>query len=270
MSEIEQIIESGGPQSDLQQLIIEFYRKLDSGLEQVANEIDPKHTMVVSDHGQAPYLERVNINTCLREIGYQEQDRDLAAKPKSLAIEFASKTLPQSIKQVLTDAAPSVVESLKIPNADWQKSEAFSVRYIPGIYINDERRFGGPVNESDVSKLSKKILEEVNDFLSGYEELSAELYRTNYQNVNCYDLLPDIWINHSDSQFFGVTGDSFIEPNSDYGLIDDLSRVNRDMYTGIKGRYPLLCVSSGLNQYVGDEEDTTAAYHILRRFLDDK
>lgn len=144
---------------------------------------------------------------------------------------------------------------------------AFSIRYVPGIYINDHKRFAGPVRPDQIESLIPEIIKQFNDNKETRQNgLSAMPYRGKYKQSRCDALLPDIWIDHPDTYFFEQHG-KFIEPNKNFRPIESLEHVDRDMFTGIKGRYPLLCVDSFLANFVKDKDpkDLTLAYKLIVR-----
>ena len=272
MSEIEKIMMSSEePNTRKHELIRSFYRELDTSLQNVVNELDPETIMLVSDHGQSRYLYNINLNAFLQEIDVQQPASDVVSKPKELALSLGRNALPNSIKQTIKSTAPSAVESIQTPPIDWSNSLAFTSRYVPGIYINDEQRFDGPVATSAIEETVDTIIKKFNATEEATQyELFAERYRAQHANAYRAELLPDIWIEHDDTMFFEPTG-KFIEENSAYGTIDDLSDVNRDMHTGIKGETPILCLGDPLKPFADkiDSTNCSAAYEVLSNYLDE-
>jgi len=180
--------------------------------------------------------------------------------------------LPKSLKTNIKRIVPNVKDKVSgTINANWWQTRAFGVRYVPGIYINDQERFGGPVKTHPERNL---IVEEIIQAFNKDDNvkkhgLSAREYRALYKAATYEALLPDIWIDHPDTVFFEQHG-PFIQPNVDYGPIKGLEDVERDMLTGIKGRYPLLCVSSDLANLASDDDarDLTLAYKLIIRGME--
>lgn len=147
---------------------------------------------------------------------------------------------------------------------------AFGARYVPGIYINDVDRFGGPVGTEEKTKaLIEEIIYHFNSLGSAQEHcLKARPYRERYSDAYYSDVLPDIWIDHPDTVFFEGEGD-FISANRAYRPITSFECVDRDMYTGIKGKQPLLCVDSKTASYLKkkDPMNLTVAYKVIERIM---
>ncbi len=269
MSEIEALIENkNSPSNPFQEKLLGFYAQMDEKLGKLLAEIAPEHVMLVSDHGQSPKLYSVNINDWLKKTGYQIHQAQSVSFIKQTAKSIA-RFMPQSLKNSISRSAPGlkskIVEGI---SANWVQTKAFSVRYIPGIYINDKERFNGPLaNGETIEATTREIIDRFNKDSQVKEHgFTARAYRSELGHAKYQALLPDIWIDHPDTYFFEQHG-SFIEPNKDYGPIQSLEQVVRDMYTGIKGSYPLLCVSPALADLVknDDQRDLTLAYKLITR-----
>ncbi|AOY60122.1 hypothetical protein B2D07_16785 [Desulfococcus multivorans] len=271
MSEIEALIQNKGlPANSFQEKLLVFYEQIDEYIGKIMGCVSPEHVMFVSDHGQSPRLYSVNVNEWLTKSGFQHPKAKSSGTFKQ-AIKAATGIFPQSFKKHLVRTAPGLSAKLAGMNADWNRTKAFGVRYVPGIYINDQSRFAGPVsNDTESVHLAQEIVEQFN----GNEEakknnLKARIYRNQYNQSRYEALLPDIWIDHPDAYFFEQNG-AFIEPNKDYGPIKNLARVERDMFTGIKGRHPLFCVDPALAGLIrkSDEPSLTLAYKLILRGME--
>jgi predicted AlkP superfamily phosphohydrolase/phosphomutase len=272
MSEIESLIENGNSPSNLfQEKLHQFYIQIDEQMSRLLSEVSPEQIMLVSDHGQSPRRYSVNVNDWLKKIGHQAlpaQSVNLLKKTAKIVAGF----LPKGLKHGISRSAPGLKTKLGggIP-ADWEKTNAFGIRYVPGIYLNDKKRFGGPVETpEDKKSVIREIIDRFNkDTLAEEHHLFAREYRQTYSHTKYETLLPEIWIDHPDAYFFEQHG-SFIAPNAEYGPIQSLDKVERDMLTGIKGRHPLLCVSPGLADLVShdDTRDLTLAYKLTVRGMD--
>ncbi len=270
MVEVETLIEGGGsPKNHFQEKIIEFYSTLDRSIEKVFKKTNPENLIIVSDHSASPRRTSVNVNSFLQDSGLQSKKTSIAVFHKNLKKKLAT-SIPQSIKAKLRKTMSSTAMDLHRPDIDWKNTYAFGGRYIPGIYINDKDRFGGPVaDKREKEKLSNKII----DFFNRNEEainhgLHARLYRCEFPSSRHNVLLPEIWIESPDSVFFEGHG-PFIKTNEDYHRIESLNDVTRDLFTGIKGRYPLACIDRKLAHCIdfNDSADLTQVYRIIERAM---
>jgi len=270
MSEIDVLMaNSGMPSNGLQLGLVKLYKHMDDCVKLLLEDLNPKHIIIVSDHGAAPYLTSVNMDVFLRSSGFQQKQITVATTRNLL--KRIARFVPSGIKQSLKGKAPHVAKSINRKDIDWNNSVAFGARYVSGVYINDNSRFGGPVmSESEVNRLVQNIVKQFNKTEEAKKyNLSARLYRQLYKNSSCSRLLPDIWIDHPDTVFFEGQG-QFIEQNRNYGTIEALRPVNRDMFTGIKGRKPLLCIDKDTGKYIesGDPTDLTITYKIIERVME--
>lgn len=268
-SEIEALIETKGkPSNAFQETLLRFYSQVDEQIGKLLSRVSPQQLMLVSDHGQSPRLFSINVNDWLVCIGMQAP----LARPVSFVkkgIKSIARLLPKGVKKSISRTAPKLATGVgRGVNAAWERTKAFGVRYVPGMYINDQARFGGPVtSESEMDALVKEIINAFNaDGQARNHGLTAREYRSRYSDAEYEPFLPDIWIDHPDSVFFEQHG-KFIAPNKEYGPITSLEAVDRDMFTGIKGRHPLLCVSPALAELVLEKDDRnlTLAYNLIVR-----
>ncbi|MDD3654575.1 MAG: alkaline phosphatase family protein [Desulfotomaculaceae bacterium] len=272
MSEIEPLIQNNcNPANPFQERLVQFYAQMDEQIGKLITELSPQNIMLVSDHGQSPRLYSVNVNNWLRQTGLQVPLAQSMSLMKQTAKTIA-RFMPQGIKNRISKTAPGLKEKVGGGiNADWSQTKAFGVRYVPGIYINDQKRFNGPVQIDEYKQsLVHEIIDKFNNDQAAKEHgFFARAYRQKYSHARYEALLPDIWIDHPDTYFFEQHGE-FIESNKDYGPIKSLEQVDRDMFTGIKGRHPLLCVSPGLTELAGedDQRDLTLAYKLITRGMD--
>jgi len=271
MVEIEELVNNdGNPQTYFQNRILEFYSALDANIEHIVETIQPDHLIIVSDHGASPRKTSLNINSFLQNTGYQSPlPKDMVFLQKNLKRKLA-KVLPKVFKKKVRQLMPNIADDLAQPDIDWQHTVAFGGRYIPGIYINDLDRFGGPVVDAKQKEL---ITIELIDLFNKSREakeigLHAGLYRNQFQISRYNNLLPEIWINSPDTVFFEGAG-PFIEHNKDYNRIEYLTHVTRDLFTGFKGRWPLACIDKKLISYIepSDNDDLTQIHQIIERFF---
>lgn len=250
MNEIEKIIEAG-PQTALQQAIAALYRHCDKQLQQLVEQLRPKYVMIVSDHGQAPYTHAVDVGAFLKRHGWQ-LDLPSGALTARDALKQAAKTLlPKRLQQRLKRGAPGLKQAFGRPPVDFGQSRAFGMRYVSGIYLNDER-FGGPVAGAvQAARLVGEIVSAFNaDPEAQRHAMTAQPFRQRHQSARCADLLPDIWIDRPDNLFFefgvgqGRSGNgALVQVNPAYPAPLSWREVTRDQWTGIKGRHPILAVS---------------------------
>lgn len=232
-------------------LIKELYMSLDRCIGDLMESMKPEEVILLSDHGAVPRLGTLNINRFLSANGYLKDRPYLESKLRYYyrrhigPIDF----LPFDIKH----------------------SKAFSWRYINGIYINDRVRFGGPIYPDRIASIRDEIIQIFNsDETAKLWKLKAKIYTKNLESLIASDILPDIWIEKPDTLFCEGKG-PFVGENHDYGpLGEDLDYIERDQFTGAKGRIPLFYCTKALASFISSEDDRnlTIGYKVLKRYLD--
>lgn len=254
MYEIEKYISDQGYNSDVITLVKNLYKSLDNNLKRLFNEVSPDEFLIVSDHGSAPRKGTINLNQFLEEKEYLSYETPFVKFPK------------KAINKLNRMAGKKPIYGLPLKR---DKTKAFTGRYISGMYVNDVKRFRGPVKDDEIDSIVNKIVEAFNAYPKAQKhELKARPYRRNFKGSFKYDLLPDIWVDRPDSLFFEANGE-FVEENHEYGpLGESLEHVTRDQYTGTKGRHPLFICSPGLSEQVQekDERNLTLAYKVIERY----
>ncbi len=272
MSEIEKLMasENMNKERQIEYLLQDLYAKLDQNIQLLIDKLQPEHVIITADHGQAPYKYRGNINVFLEHHGWfikPSASTSLLVRMKRQIKKF----LPKNTQSALTKKMPSAIRTRSF-RFDTKKTRAFGHYYIPGIYINDAVRFGGPVREEELPSIVDAICDTFNRSAEAVEYgMSAHPYRAKHQDAPFADYLPDIIIEKPDTIFFDSKGDKLILPNPNYGPIPDLCNVNEDMFTGIKGRHPILLMDPKTHALLRDEDpsDLTVVYRLIDRIFGD-
>lgn len=242
-------------------LLKKLYLNFDECIYEILKNTSAENIIFTSDHGQSAMKYTSNINIWLKENGYAQ---DKPKKMKSFGNSI-KKIAPSFIKRLVSKNTKSLKDYLSPVNTDWRKTDAFALRYIPGIYMNDSR-FSGTKSKEHLDKLINKIIEEFNKSYLNYEYgMKAERYRSIYSYAEYQDLLPDIWIHHSEEIFPSASGKKSIQDNPNYKFIDNLKDVTHDMYAGSKGNRPFVVCSNSLKNQCDSltETDLTAVYSLI-------
>lgn len=275
MSEIQAYINNGHMAANTaQSQLIRAFSALDRCVQELFDALKPERYMLVSDHGTVPYLHRIDMNVFLRNAGFQPSMPASASIANRLR-RIARATLPKSIRGSLNQRVPkSVSAQIASHGVDLNRAEAFSARYVPGVYVNDER-FGGPVDGLKTASIVDRVCTSFNAHPDAFQHgLMARPYRSAYPGAQFSWMLPDVWIDHPDTIFFehGIgegnsSGGRFIYPNPAYGPIPPLREVTRDLWTGIKGSTPLFVVDQETAKLIrsDDPSDLTLAHRLIER-----
>lgn len=221
--------------TELEEIILRTMHKFDNAVERLFDSLSPECFAFVSDHGITSYDFDLNMNAILQDVGWQV--RRVGGKTMgSLLRSHARGFIPKPIRQALRNSNPNLLTYLQA-DFDWSKSRAFGWRYIPGVFINDDR-FGGPVLQTDVQSLAAELCEALDRHPILIElGLKARLYRSRQQERHYADLLPDIWIDHPDELFFQSTGPAIVRHARADSI--DLRTVKSDIHAGLKRSEPI-------------------------------
>lgn len=266
-SEIEAIQKDGEPRNEIGKRIWQHYQVLDNAIEAVFESITPDRYLLAGDHGTAPFLSSVNLDSFLYEHGWLTRSGASTSVVKNL-LKSVKDLVPYSIRSNLRKKAARMIH-VTLGRFDIGTTEAFGVYRVPGIYINDSRRFGGPVKEDDeLDELVETICAAFNsDARCKGHQMQAVPYRRDYKGAFYYDGLPDIRIKAQDTTLFTTNG-SFIERNKNYGLI---SAKLSNLRTGLFGRHPICCVDreTASLRRENDPDDLRLVYRFIERIYSD-
>jgi predicted AlkP superfamily phosphohydrolase/phosphomutase len=246
MSEIAGLMTCGkAPTPQWSKRLQKHYRMVDDQLQQVFQDLAPEHWLVTSDHGAAPYLHNANLDVFLVQNGYMRAPRTTA------------KSLLRGVKRTIVQRRLDIATALKpIPYRGRRDgAKAFGNWYLPGIYVNDARRFGGPVAEPEVASVVDEICAAFNDSAVALRHsMCARPYRGAFEGAPFYDDLPDIWVDAPDSIFFDGRGNRLVSENLNFRPLLDLDQVAGGMYSGQKRREPMFLCDAGLARHLSDND----------------
>lgn len=258
--------------SDVQKELVKHYRFLDTQIQRVFEALKPARHLITSDHSAAPWLYTGNLDAFLLEKGYQSKSGG-AFNARKFVVSALRKLIPLNMRKKIRTQTPlkKVEAGDRFSN---KLTKAFSHTYVKGIYINDVRRFGGPVSEGEeLEQLVDQLVKDFNEDPRAKEiGLVAKAYRREHQGARFFDHLPDVMIDGPGTIFYTNNG-PFIGRNEKYGpLTDDLSDITRDMVTGQKGIDPLFIVDERTASLLGEDEypDLRLVYSAIEKVLQAK
>jgi len=269
MYEVEQMVNASGlPSTPLQKRIAEFFRVFDDTVQYLVNRLDPEDIMVVSDHSARPYKHSLNLNQFLKNLNFQKtQNKSIKTSLKAYAFDGKRKAkaalASHPILRLLQDTDPFHGGWLHDDAIDFSKTVAFTSRYVPGIYINDQR-FRGPVSNPDRNVLIREIIDAFNCSSEAKSfSMKARSYREEYKSEYAYNSLPDIWIDLPDGIFPEAKG-CFIQKNPYWARFESFRHVPKDVIGGMKGRDALCyAVKERVNQLNQKYYNLSDAYNLI-------
>ena len=266
-SEIEAIQKEGAPKNDIGARIWRHYQVLDDAIKTVFEAVNPNRYLIAGDHGTAPHLFSVNPDAFLMEHGWLAKNRASASIIKGI-LRQVKGWIPYSIRSNLRKKAAKTIHTT-LGRFDIANTNAFGVFRVPGIYINDTPRFGGPVAADHIDDLVDAICAAFNgDERCRKHTMRAIPYRRNFANTFYYDGLPDIRIVAPDTMLFTTVG-GFIEQNESYGPISVLLS---NLRTGLFGCHPICCVDKETASFreEDDPDDLRLVYRFIERMYPDE
>jgi len=166
-----------GVNQELLDAIKHFYQLLDGQVRLLVESFSDPEIVLVSDHAMTVTRWHVNINTFLREQGFQKT----SSKSKGVykLVNYLKFITPVSLRAKLGKMSKVRKAYVGVQPFDAKSSTAFCMvmgDWVHGIFINDRERFGGPVPESEIPELSEKIAQAFNSEPASIEHgLSARV-----------------------------------------------------------------------------------------------
>lgn len=223
--------------SALDERLLQFFSRMDDLYRDLLERLQPRATLLVSDHGMAPYLKNVNLNAFLMEQKWQAPNKSASGWLRTIG-KSVKQMLPRNVSRSLGRRAPGMREFVGKPAFDIHASKALGFSYIPGIFVNDQR-FGGTHDAND-ARLLDEIVDSFNRHAVAQREgMTAEVYRAKHANAKGAHFLPDVWIHHPDTIYFTRQG-PFVADHPGYKPFASFAELESDMNSGIKGETPLL------------------------------
>lgn len=246
-------------------LLKKHYRFLDDQIRKVFETVNPDRFILVSDHGTACYRKRVNLNALLLEKGYQAARAQSTSTLKNI-LRTAKRILPRSVSTKYAKTVRQKLSGIAI-NFDAAKTRAFGHYHVPGIYINDAERFGGPVQAAQVDGLVDELCAMLNahPVLKG-EGFEARPFRRRFPGSYAEHELPDIEVYGPDTHFFMGTG-PLLSDNPNFTETPTDLKFAHNPFSGVKGRNPILCTDSKTAELIREDDpaNMTLAYKLLDR-----
>jgi predicted AlkP superfamily phosphohydrolase/phosphomutase len=238
MHSVEELKKAKKPYKAVHYLLNQFFSALDDTLKYTVDRLAPKHVMVVSDHGAAPYRKSMNINAMLDDLGFLvHQSQPQAPKPGLL-----NKVKSKLVNEVRSATGTHTID--RFPSfrpVDHGRSRAFGNSYVPGIYVNDVRFGARDPSAKEVELMTDELCSAFNAMpLAKEHHLRARPFRREHAGTPAFDLLPDVWIDHPEDLFPEGRG-AAVQKNPNYRDWSELGGLTRDIGSGKKSA-DALCV----------------------------
>ena len=200
----------------------EFYRQFDCDVKRLIEGCSAEEVLFVSDHGYVVPEISFNPNEALRKLGFQTR-ASFKTKVTS-AIRSAKAFVPYRLRRKLKKHSSIKKQWNRLAVSPSEGSLAFSAvvgTWRNGIYMYDERRFGGPISQENVPSIARDIVDALN---SDEELIKAHIKAkvTEGDELRKLPAYPDITFSMPDNVFMSPLRNevlaSFVLPEAPLGL----------------------------------------------------
>ena len=249
--------------TELLEAIKHFYQHLDGQVKLLVEFFSNPEVILVSDHGIAVTKWHVNINTFLREQGFQKTSSGSNGIYKF--VNYLKSIAPISLRTKLGKISKVRKAYICAKPFDAKSSSAFCMvmgDWVHGIFINDRERFGGPVPESEIHELSEKIVQAFNSDPGSIEHSLSARIKPDVKTV-FYQNFPDVILDMPEGYLTTNASQPFI---SKFRLPEgpqSIASVARGAYFSAKAPIPLSVIVNS-----SWKVDTTTKKQDLRLIYD--
>lgn len=180
---------------DRQEIIFEFYQRLDSIVKQLLDEARPTHTMIMSDHGfQSRSTKYFHINSFLEREGFLFRNRSLKGRFSISSYNIGVNLVERFpfLRNLIPERTKSRVAIGQMKGRiDWGRTLAYA-DWHRGIFINKELAVEqhGKIAAAIIEKMRRVKDPETGEPVFRAVRTKDELFSGPY-----FDLLPDIvWL----------------------------------------------------------------------------
>ena len=228
--------------TELLRTIENYYKNFDLEVEKLHKSFPDTELFFVADHGHILRSHSVNPNRFLISNGFQVEG---SVKSSVFAVvNLLKRLLPFWLKKTLKKRNKINQLASNAISFDANKTYAFcrsfgDWRY--GIYINDEKRFGGKVKTEDINTIAKRIVDQFNaDSTVQKYKINAKIRDFTPTTLSTPDgLYPDIIIEVPDGYLITDKTQEFIKDYQAPSALSGLEAVLRGEITSMKSTTPI-------------------------------
>jgi len=251
-----------------------YYALFDKQVKHLAEIFPEAEIILVSDHSMDETKYLINLNAFLQQHDFQKVS--IVNRKSNLLFHYIKKYLkpliPFHVRYALRQKAKIEISQKSENYFDGANTLAFCMPmydWCSGIYINDKKRFNGPVDSKDVSSLSSGICSVFNK-LSLAQKHGLKCRMKPASNSPAASYFPDIILDCPDGYLVSNSSSNFLDkfemPNEP---IDIQAWINKFKCYCIKAHYPIAVnTKKWLEKPTAEKHDLRLVYdHILATFL---
>jgi len=181
---------------EYEKIVMGCYKKIDSFIQSLIDNIPKTTIFVVSDHGFSPVRNKIYLNFVLEKHGFLRKKR-LFHKSQYKTTDYIKKimkiTLPETIKKKLQRKRVEKEMEMVI---DWEKTRAFcAMGAIGDIYINVVGKYPhGIVSKEEYNNVREDIIEKLKNDPEIGDKIRGIYRREEIFSGPYFDQTPDISI----------------------------------------------------------------------------
>ncbi|MBN1694063.1 alkaline phosphatase family protein [candidate division WOR-3 bacterium] len=146
---------------DRKDYVLDYFKQVDSYIQQIYKEVKPDNILIISDHGFTDAATKFfYINQYLEDNGYLKRSGNIKSNLMNILYKMGLKVvakIPQIRKFVPKKAKSKVIYRSMGEKVDWDKTKAYANEFI-GIFLNPQYY----PNEEDKKKGAKEIKDILN------------------------------------------------------------------------------------------------------------
>lgn len=258
-------IEGRMQNSEMTESIIKYYRAFDIEIKTLREAFPDAELLFVSDHGMAAREFSFNPNKLLQALDLQKPSKQ---KRKIFdVIQFAKKLIPYSLRVVIRNNKHVKKAYESIITFDSARSRAFSTMigdWRHGIFVNDQKRFGGPVPVDQIEKVKTEIVDRINAYSDAQ---NYGIYASRRPDPSGAPEFPDVVLNVPDGFISSNDSDTPFEQFKLPPGPHTISTVTEGALLCGKSSKALAAVVGAKWSYKSDKRDLTLVHHhVLESF----
>lgn len=238
--------EANRPDEGIVDAAREYYQKFDAQIEKLRKAYPDAEFVFVSDHGTIARTHTVNPNILLQSHGLQRVVKSKDAL-RSL-VSLIKSTVPFPIKHLLKKSPAMKLKAVGTLNFDPDETLAFCKTtgdWSHGIYVNDTKRFGGPVPEAQIAEISDRIVGLINSSPEAIEN-SVQARVLPQMPRTALDYFPDVQLVVPNGYLTSDQGAQFISKYTPPSCQSSLSAVKRGDILSVKSHTPIASFSKAV------------------------
>ena len=215
---IPEMARAGGAEEDSRSPLLaaarEYYRSFDTQVKRLVEAFQGAEVIFVSDHGMSTTTHLVHLNLFLQENGFQQATGSVSVSEAGLGAlkKFLKPLIPLKLRHMIKQKTSLTAFADNPIVFDKSRTLAFTMPqsdWCSGIYINDKKRFNGPVAVSEIPLIARQIADCINkDSFASSHGLKGAVKPEMQSPASTY--FPDVLVSAKNGYLFSNAAKDFI------------------------------------------------------------